>query len=88
MIFKPKYADFNFTKISIDNFIKMYSKNNPKDDLNSLKKRLLQFKKLKEKGETCSCGNPIWIIGSAIAGKACFTCITGEADCSDDYEIE
>jgi len=27
------------------------------------------------------------VIGSAFVGNACFTCITGEADPSDDYEI-
>ncbi len=27
----------------------------------------------------CNCGNPIWVIGSAITGNACFSCITGEA---------
>ena len=56
--------------------------------MNRLKKDLLYFKQLKLKGEKCICGNPIWIIGSAISGKACFTCITGERDFSDAYEIE
>ena len=27
-------------------------------------------------GVKCACGNPIWVIGSALAGNACFTCIT------------
>jgi hypothetical protein len=31
---------------------------------------------------------PIWAIGSAVVGNACFTCITGEADPSSDYEID
>ena len=39
-------------------------------------------------GEHCSCGNPIWVAGSAVAGLACFTCITGEATPDSDYEIE
>jgi hypothetical protein len=38
-------------------------------------------------GARCHCGEPIWVIGSAEAGHACFTCITGEADPSEDYEI-
>ncbi len=50
-----------------------------------LKRNLEEFKKRKIQGELCNCGNPIWIIGSAITGKGCFTCITGESDCSDDY---
>jgi len=35
----------------------------------------------------CECGAQIWIIGSAEAGLACFTCITGEATPDNDYEI-
>lgn len=32
---------------------------------------------------------PIWAIGTAIAGwHSCFTCLTGEADDSVDYEID
>ena len=35
------------------------------------------------------CGAPIWAAGSAITGtKMCFSCTTGEADDSEDYEIE
>lgn len=35
------------------------------------------------------CGAPIWAAGSAITGiNMCFTCTTGEADDSEDYEIE
>jgi hypothetical protein len=38
-------------------------------------------------GERCDCGEPIWVIGSAVAGHMCFTCITGSANDSEDYEI-
>ena len=35
------------------------------------------------------CGAPIWAAGSAITGtNMCFTCTTGEAADSEDYEIE
>lgn len=36
----------------------------------------------------CSCGNDIWVIGSAVVGNSCFTCITGESEPTDDYEID
>jgi hypothetical protein len=39
-------------------------------------------------GARCHCGAPIWAIGSAVVGNACFTCITSEADPSSDYEID
>jgi hypothetical protein len=87
MTYKTKYAFNNFEKISVNRFIKEYKTINPKADINSLKESLLHFRHLKAKGEKCRCGNPVWAIGSAISGRGCFTCITGEADCSNDYEI-
>jgi len=41
-----------------------------------------------QNGERCSCGNDIWVIGSASVGNSCFTCITGEGYPTDDYEID
>jgi hypothetical protein len=76
-----------FQKISIDEFVEQTIKINPDLKAGELKRGLVEFKKRKMRGELCDCGNPLWIIGSAITGKGCFTCITGESDCSDDYEI-
>jgi hypothetical protein len=76
-----------FQIISINEFVAQTIKSNPDLKAVDLKKDLEEFKKRKSQGELCDCGNPIWIISSAITGKGCFTCITGESDCSDDYEI-
>lgn len=76
-----------FHRISIDEFVAETVKGNPGFKGSELRRGLEEFKKRKMRGELCDCGNPIWIIGSAIAGKGCFTCITGESDCSGDYEI-
>ena len=78
----------NFTYISIDNFIKKTLRKTSNLNSQELKKSLNEFKVCKLKGEMCNCGNEIWIIGSAYSGKGCFTCFTGESDCSGDYEIE
>ncbi|UKJ06938.1 hypothetical protein [Solitalea lacus] len=88
MTFKPEYPASNFQKISIDSFIKKYKASNPNSDIVELNKNLLYFQQLRKDGINCNCGNPIWIIGSAISGKGCFTCITGETDSSEDYEVE
>lgn len=85
---KPKFAGYKFNKISVDNFIEKFKIDNPRENVKKLRNDLLYFRKLKIQGAKCDCGNPIWIIGSAISGKGCFTCITGESDFSDDYEIE
>jgi hypothetical protein len=39
-------------------------------------------------GIKCTCGNDIWVIGSAIVGNSCFSCITGESAPDSDYEID
>jgi hypothetical protein len=87
MNFKPLFASARFNPISIDAYLKLHKIDNPNEDLVKLKANLIRLKKLKEEGAKCECGNPIWIIGSAFSGMSCFTCLTGEADCSDDYEI-
>ncbi|MFC0273724.1 hypothetical protein ACFFIX_20265 [Metabacillus herbersteinensis] len=75
--------------ISIEKFIKSYLKNNKDVNTNEIKKALKGSVKDKENGTTCmKCGNPIWSIGKAIVGwNGCFTCITGETEHDDDYEI-
>jgi hypothetical protein len=88
MSFKPKFSNPQFIKISMDSFIEKYKKSNPQEDVKKLRNDILYFRKLKTAGTKCDCGNPIWIIGSAILGKGCFTCITKESDYSNDYEIE
>lgn len=88
MTFKPQFAGYKFTKISVDAFIEKYKTDNPQEDLTKLRKDIFYCRQLKKDGSKCDCGNPLWVIGSAISGKGCFTCITGETDFSDDYEIE
>ena len=87
MTFKPGFAGGRFQIVSVDSFIKGFRSKNPQWDIQRLREELLHFRELKRKGVTCECGNPLWVIGSAISGKACFTCITGETDPSEDYEI-
>ena len=77
-----------FAPIQTNKFVEKYIKSNPdtsrKEIETSLKAALDDFKS----GVKCDCGNPIWVIGSAVAGNACFTCITGEAVPDSDYEID
>ena len=83
-----KTEKHGFTPISKEAFVESYLKNNPGDsreEIESAVERSLDFYR---KGKKCTCGNPIWVVGSAVTGAACFTCITGEAKPDDDYEIE
>ncbi len=63
-------------------------KNNPSENEKDLRNRLNSALKAYKNGERCTCGNDIWVIGSATVGNSCFTCITGESYPMDDYEID
>ena len=76
--------------VSIEEFADNVMENNPDMDREELIEALRDTLADKHKGATCMvCGAPIWAAGSALTGSyLCFTCTTGEADDSDDYEIE
>ena len=77
-----------FVSISIDNYLKKHLKNNPKTNEKQLRSSLESAIKDFKNGVKCSCGNDIWVIGSASVGNSCFTCITGESFPDKDYEID
>jgi hypothetical protein len=62
-------------------------KSNPGEQRAALEAALLNSLEAAGRGECCDCGEPIWALGSAIAGRGCFTCITGQSNPTDDYEI-
>lgn len=76
-----------FVAISIDKYIKIHLKSNPRENEKDLRKRLNSALQNYKNGVKCSCGNDIWVIGSASVGNSCFTCITGESQPDSDYEI-
>jgi len=78
----------DFVAISLEGFIKVELKNKPENDETDLRKRLQKGLRDFQEGVKCKCGNDIWVIGSSYLGKGCFTCLTGEADSSGDYEID
>ncbi len=75
--------------ISLEDYVKKHCKRNPDENPAQFKKALKQAVKAKKDGATCAnCGQEIWALGSAVAFQGCFSCITGEADSSVDYEID
>ena len=78
----------SFTPISIKEYVKKHLKNNLSENEKDLRKRLHTALADYKRGVKCSCGNDIWVIGAATVGNSCFTCITGESDPNNDYEIE
>jgi hypothetical protein len=77
-----------FVPITIDKYIKKHLENNPSANEKDLRKRLNSAWADYKNGVKCSCGNEIWVIGSASVGNSCFTCITGESQPDNDYEID
>ena len=79
-----------FTYISVEEFADAVVKNNKDANRRELIASLREALAAKRNGARCMiCGAPIWAAGSAVMGtNMCFTCTTGEADDSEDYEIE
>ena len=76
-----------FTPISVDDYIARHLALNPDTSRTELTANLTTALAAFKSGVRCSCGEQIWVIGSAFAGRACFTCISGGADPSGDFEI-
>ncbi len=78
----------HFTEISIKKYIELQREKNPSIDEAEISKRLKKALDDYYNEKLCSCGNDIWVVGSAMAGNGCYRCITGEKECNGDYEIE
>jgi hypothetical protein len=79
-----------FSPITIDEFIRSHKESNPGERDTDIRESLTATVAAKKEGAVCHiCGCPLWAIGSAVVGwDGCFSCITGEADNSEDYEID
>jgi hypothetical protein len=78
-----------FIPISLEDYADLHMQANPhdmshQDVVAALQSALVDH----NNGATCECGNPTWVIGSAFAGNACFTCFKGQAYPDEDYEID
>ena len=74
----------SFVPIGLRDYVRSYLRNNRGADADQLVARLRSALDAYTAGTRCACGAPIWVLGSAETGNACFTCITGEADPSQD----
>ncbi len=77
-----------FVPIRLARYVEFHLRSNPGENAADLTEWLQFALEAYRAGRRCHCGAPIWVIGSAWAGLMCFTCITGEADPSEDYEID
>ena len=77
-----------FQPIGLDEYVEEFLKSNPNEQRDKVVARLRDALDAYSRDVRCNCGAPIWVIGSAEAGYACFTCITGEAMPDNDYELD
>ena len=83
-----KHNKSGFTPVGLEDYIQRHLKSNPDTSRNEIESGLRSALADHKAGVKCDCGNPIWVIGSAVIGNSCFTCITGEATPNDDVEID
>lgn len=78
------------TPLPVDEFVEYFVKANPEFDSLTLRNSCVKALERKKAGAKCiCCGQPIWALAYAVSGvDMCFTCQTGTADDSEDYEIE
>jgi hypothetical protein len=88
MMMKTMTDKMGFTPISIEDYVVRHTRANRDDKPDDVRKWLQRALQDHKVGVKCQCGNPLWVIGSAFAGNACFTCITGEARPDADFEID
>lgn len=77
-----------FVPIGVEEYVKLHMESNPDEDAATLLESIRRCVSAALAGARCHCGEPIWVVGSALAGHACFSCITGEGFPSGDYEID
>lgn len=77
-----------FEPIGVKEYVALHVKANPSENAAEFLARLRGCVSDALVGTRCQCSAPIWVVGSVSAGYACFTCITGEAYPSKDYEID
>lgn len=78
----------SFVPIGVNEYVKLHVKANPDEKASEVLARFRRCISDALAGARCFCGAPIWVVGSVSAGHGCFTCITGEAYPSEDYEID
>ena len=72
----------------MEKYIELYLKSNHDTTRAEISEGVKEALRSYKNGVKCGCGNSIWVVGSAVAGNGCFTCITGEAVPDKDYEID
>lgn len=77
-----------FCKIGKSEYIEKHIKSNPSESKKDFTRAIDSALKDYKNGVKCDCGNSIWVIGSAVTGNACFTCITYKSNPDGAYEID
>ena len=77
-----------FIPVTLERYVELYLEANPSESASAVRARLEAALSDHKAGVRCHCGNRLWVVGAAEAGNSCFTCITGEAVPSSDFELD
>ncbi|MDP6354087.1 MAG: hypothetical protein QF473_03230 [Planctomycetota bacterium] len=77
-----------FISIRPDEFADLVHEECPDLDRAEIVEHILHARNEYKKGKRCDCGEELWVAGAALAGIACFKCITGQDVPDEDFEIE
>lgn len=84
----PGPGKTGFSPVGLKEYIRRHLESNPGTSRKEIESGLRAALADHRGGVKCECGEPIGVIGSAVMGNGCFTCITGEAEPDDDFEID
>ena len=76
-----------FVPVRLDQFVAQYVRNNQDADKDAIRDAVEDALAAWRQGVRCACGRPLWVAGSAVAGYACYRCITGSDEPDGDPEI-
>ncbi len=76
-----------YVPVHLDQFVAQYLRNNQDADKDAIRDAVEDALAAWRQGVRCACGRPLWVAGSAVAGYACFRCITGSTEPDGDPEI-
>jgi hypothetical protein len=74
----------SFAPLALDEAIKKHIELNGGDEANVRAEMEKNIRMKKNGAKCCVCHQPIWALGGC---DMCFSCTTGEADASEDYEF-
>ncbi len=76
---------FGLRPVPIDEAARLFVEINEGYEEERVREALREMATRRDRGETCFCGNPIWVMCFELT--MCFACVTGTATAKDDIDV-